>query len=93
MLAYCRRVPDRRHTPTRTVRVADDLWAAAREIAGERGETVTDVIVRALEQYARSHGWHVDPVTALERLARLHRAGLIPDDEWVAVRRELLDRI
>jgi predicted transcriptional regulator len=78
---------------TRGVRVSDELWDAAKSITAEQGEHVTDVIVRALEQYVRSHGWEVDPVTALERLARLHAAGLIPDDEWGVVRRTLLSRI
>jgi hypothetical protein len=79
--------------PTRGVRVSDELWDAAKATAAEQGEHVTDVIVRALEHYVRSHGWDVDPVTALERLARLHAAGAIPDDEWARVRRLLLDRI
>jgi hypothetical protein len=78
---------------TRGVRVSDDLWDAAKVTAAEQGEHVTDVIVRALEQYVRSHGWEIDPVTALERLARLHVAGAIPDDEWGVARRVLLARI
>jgi len=73
--------------------VPDALWSAARDAAAERGETVSEVIVRALDHYARTSGWDVDPVTALERLARLHAAGLIPDEEWGRKRRELLDRI
>jgi hypothetical protein len=80
-------------TPNRGVRVSDAVWEAAKASAVERGETVTDVVVRALDHYARSSGWGVDPVTALERLARLHAAGAIPDDEWSRKRRELLDRI
>jgi hypothetical protein len=42
------------HTPPRSVRVPEDVWRAAMERAAERGETVTDVIVRALRRYARS---------------------------------------
>lgn len=38
-------------TPARGVRVRDDLWQAAKDTADQRNETVTDVIVRALEQY------------------------------------------
>ena len=41
------------HTPPRSVRVPEDLWQAARARAAERGETVTDAIVRALERYVR----------------------------------------
>jgi hypothetical protein len=79
--------------PTRGVRVSDELWDAAKATAAEQGEHVTDVIVRALEQYVRSHGWDVDPVTALERLARLYTAGVIAADEWAVARRVLLARI
>jgi hypothetical protein len=75
------------------VRVSDELWRAAQATTAEQGEHVTDVIVRALEHYVRSHGWDVDPVTALERLARLHAAGVIPDDEWAVARRVLLARL
>jgi hypothetical protein len=75
------------------VRVGDPLWDAAKRVTAEQGETVTDVIVRGLDLYVRSRGYGVDPVTALERLARLHAAGLLPDDEWRTKRRELLDRI
>jgi negative regulator of replication initiation len=38
-------------TPLRNVRVADDLWQAAMSKAAERGETVSDVVRRALERY------------------------------------------
>jgi Ribbon-helix-helix protein, copG family len=37
--------------PTRQVRVEDTLWAAARATAAERGETVSEVIRRALREY------------------------------------------
>lgn len=42
-------------TPLRAVRVSDDLWEAAKRVAADRDETVTDVIVRALERYVREH--------------------------------------
>jgi len=35
------------------VRVPDELWEAARRVAADRGETITDVIRRALEEYVR----------------------------------------
>jgi predicted HicB family RNase H-like nuclease len=38
-------------TPLRNVRIADDLWDAAKAAAAHRGETVTDVIERALRDY------------------------------------------
>lgn len=39
--------------PARAVRVEDHLWQAAQAKAHERGETVSDVIRRALERYVR----------------------------------------
>jgi hypothetical protein len=86
-------VPKPRRTSTKSVRIDDELWAACREITADRGETITDVIARGLTVYARSNGWGVDPITALERLARLHAAGGITDDEWAMMRRELLARV
>lgn len=41
--------------PIRTVRVPDELWQAVKRVAADRDETVTDVILRALERYVRSH--------------------------------------
>jgi antitoxin component of RelBE/YafQ-DinJ toxin-antitoxin module len=48
-------VPNQPKTPKRGVRIADDLWRAAQRVAADRGETLTDVIRRALEQYVREH--------------------------------------
>lgn len=44
-------MPNQPATPARSVRVGVDLWAAAKAKAAERGETVTDVLVRALKRY------------------------------------------
>lgn len=41
------------HTKPRSVRIPDELWQAAKVKADQRGETVTDVIVRALERYVK----------------------------------------
>jgi len=46
-------MPNQWKTRARSVRVPDDLWAAAKVKAEERGETVTDALVRALERYVR----------------------------------------
>lgn len=46
-------MPNQPKTPTRNVRVGDELWQAAKARAAERGETVTDVLVRALKRYVR----------------------------------------
>lgn len=40
-------------TPIRAVRIPDDVWRAVQARAKERGETVTDVIVRMLLMYLR----------------------------------------
>jgi len=42
--------------PIRSVRVPDELWDAVKQIAADRDETVTDVILRALERYLRTYG-------------------------------------
>jgi predicted DNA binding CopG/RHH family protein len=44
-------MPNAHKTPTRTVRVTDELWAAVQAKAAEEGVTVTSVILEALEKY------------------------------------------
>lgn len=39
--------------PARTVRVPDELWNAGRAVAEANGETIADVLRRALERYVR----------------------------------------
>lgn len=46
-------MPNRPKTPHRTIRVPEPLWKSAQAKAAERGETVTAVILRALERYVR----------------------------------------
>ena len=40
-------------TPARSVRVSEEVWAAAKAASARKDETVTDVIIRALVDYAR----------------------------------------
>ncbi|GAA1992726.1 hypothetical protein GCM10009718_33040 [Isoptericola halotolerans] len=40
-----------RGTTLRNVRVSDEVWTAAREQAEKNGETVSDVVRRALVEY------------------------------------------
>ena len=40
-------------TDRRTVRVAQDLWDEAGRVAASNGETISEVIRRALVKYAR----------------------------------------
>ncbi len=42
------------HTPGRTIRVSDEIWQAAKHEAAQRGETVTDAVVRFLTRYGKS---------------------------------------
>jgi len=49
-------MPNAPRTPNRSVRVPEQLWAAARAVAANHGETVTDVIVRCLQAYVRTNG-------------------------------------
>ncbi len=44
-------MPNQPKTPLRNVRVSDELWQAALLKAEERGETVSNVVRRALERY------------------------------------------
>lgn len=45
-------------TPPRSVRIADALWEASKAAAEQSGETITDVIVRALRSYVRRYPPH-----------------------------------
>lgn len=45
-------MPNQPKTPNRVVRVSDRLWESARTMAASKGETLADVIRRALERYA-----------------------------------------
>lgn len=47
--------PNQPRTPRRSVRIPDDLWDALRRAADDRGETVTDVVLRALRRYVREY--------------------------------------
>jgi len=38
-------------TPTRTIRVPDDLWKAVQKKAASQKVTVTSIIITALESY------------------------------------------
>lgn len=46
-------VPNQPKTPKHGVRVPDDLWQAVKVKAKQRGETITDVVLRALIRYLR----------------------------------------
>jgi hypothetical protein len=46
-------VPNKPKTPLRSFRIGDELYEAAQAKAADRGETVSDVVRRALERYVR----------------------------------------
>lgn len=45
-----------RGTPLRNIRIPDDLWNRARATADARGETVSEVVRKALTKYIHKHG-------------------------------------
>lgn len=47
-------------TRLRNIRVDDRLWAAVKEIAAERRETVSAIIRRALVEYVERHRGSVE---------------------------------
>ena len=44
-------MPNAPKTPTRTIRVSDELWTAVGKKAASEGVTVTSIIIQALEDY------------------------------------------
>ncbi|MDN4174764.1 hypothetical protein QWY28_17515 [Nocardioides sp. SOB77] len=48
-------MPNAPKTPKHGVRVPEELWQAAKRKAGDRGETLTEVIIRALTRYVRDY--------------------------------------
>jgi predicted DNA binding CopG/RHH family protein len=44
-------MPNAPKTPTRTIRVSEELWSAVKDKAQIDGRTVTDVIISALKEY------------------------------------------
>lgn len=46
-------MPNQPATPNRTIRVPDEVWVPALNKAHDQGETITDVIIRALKAYLR----------------------------------------
>lgn len=47
-------MPNQPKTPLRSFRCPDDLWDRAKAKAASNDETVTDALVRALEDYTAS---------------------------------------
>lgn len=47
-------------TKVRTIRIEDGLWQSAQRVARERGETMSDVVRRALRSYVAGDGERTD---------------------------------
>lgn len=54
-------VPNKPATRISSFRIPDWIKEPAQEVAAEQGESLTDVVNRALIGYARSHGRDVQP--------------------------------
>lgn len=48
------RVPNAPKTPMKSFRIPDDIYRAAQAKAAENGETLTDVVRRALAEYVHA---------------------------------------
>ena len=46
---------DRHLTPARTIRVDDATWHRVKQLAADNGETVSDILRRALHAYVAAH--------------------------------------
>lgn len=46
-------MPNQPKTPARSVRVRDELWNEAKTVADQRGESISAVLVRALQEYVQ----------------------------------------
>jgi len=47
------RVPNQPKTPLKSFRIPEDLYRAAQGKAAERGESVSEVVRKALERYVK----------------------------------------
>ena len=44
-------MPNAPKTPTRTIRISDDLWKTAQKKAALEGVSITSVIIKGLQEY------------------------------------------
>jgi len=49
-------MPNQPKTPTRSVRIADDLWLPIKALAQEEGVTVSDIVRELIEERLRESG-------------------------------------
>lgn len=48
-------MPNQPATQVRGFRIPDDLWEEILKVANDRGETATEVVLRALRRYVREN--------------------------------------
>ena len=48
-------------TPLRNIRIDDELWQAAAEVANERQESLSEVMRQFLRDYIATHGANTEP--------------------------------
>lgn len=53
-------MPNQPATPNRTLRIPDEVWDEMKRITADRGETITDVTLRAYLRYIREFGEDTD---------------------------------
>jgi len=44
-------MPNAPKTPTRTIRVSDELWLAVQKESAKQGVTVTSILIEAMEKF------------------------------------------
>jgi hypothetical protein len=54
-------MPRSKTTPTRHIRIPDDVWEPAKRAAAARGESVTDAVIRALKRYGAPYRTEGEP--------------------------------
>lgn len=58
------------HTPPRSIRVPDELWHAAMNVASDRGESISEAVNRFLARYVKA-GMNKDEDPLARQLRRL----------------------
>jgi hypothetical protein len=43
------------NTPLRSIRIPDEIWDPALEATMREGTTITEIVKRALDEYAKAH--------------------------------------
>lgn len=68
-------------TTPRTIRVSDELWTKAGQLARDEGTTRTALIIGWLEEYVREDKTVTTELTSIMKQIKAVRHRLIPDGE------------